>query len=112
MPAPRYLFQMTGGVPVVIAPAEIDTTTAGELRTVLFEWQRRGHTTLVMDMTGTQFCDSTGLRELVRAHDRAVANGGGLRLVIPAEGAFARIFAVTGLDGILSRFGLTQVTGR
>jgi len=58
----------------------------------------------VMDMTGTQFCDSTGLRELVWAHKRAVTDGGGLHLVISAGSALARIFTVTGLDGLLPRF--------
>lgn len=61
---------------MVAAPAEIDTTTAGQLRAVLFEWQTQGYTTVVVDLTGTQFCDSTGLRELVWAHKRAVADGG------------------------------------
>jgi hypothetical protein len=37
---------MVGGVPVVIAPAEIDTSTAGELRAILLEWHGRGHTTV------------------------------------------------------------------
>jgi anti-sigma B factor antagonist len=95
---------MAGGVPVVTAPAEIDTTTAGELRAVLFEWQSRGHTTVVVDLTATEFCDSAGLRELVRANKRAVTDGGGLRLVTPADGAFLRVFTVTGLDGIIPHF--------
>jgi anti-sigma B factor antagonist len=99
---------MAGGVPVVAAPAEIDTTSAGQLRAVLFEWQTQGYTTVVVDLTGTQFCDSTGLRELVWAHKRAVADGGGLRLVTRAEGAFARIFTVTGLAGILPRYQTVQ----
>jgi anti-sigma B factor antagonist len=104
MPAAGYPFQIVGGVPVVTAPAEIDITNAGELRATLFEWQSRGHGTVVVDMTGTQFCDSTGLRELVRAHRWAAAGGGGLLLVTPAAGAFARIFTLTGLDGIIPRF--------
>jgi anti-sigma B factor antagonist len=104
MPANGYPFQMVGRVPVVTAPAEIDTTIAGELRAILLEWQSRGHLTVVVDLIGTQFCDSTGLRELVRAHKRAVPDGGGLRLVMSAEGAFARIFSVNGLDGIIPRF--------
>ena len=104
MPATEYRFQMIGGVPVVTAPDEIDTTTAGELRAILFEWHSRGHTTVVVDLTGTQFCDSAGLRELVRAHKRAVADGGGLRLVTLADGAFLRIFTIIGLDGIIPHF--------
>jgi anti-sigma B factor antagonist len=104
MSATGYPFQMAGGVPVVTAPAEIDTSNAGELRAILFEWQTRGHATVVVDLTGTQFCDSAGLRELVWAHKRAVADGGGLLLVIPAEGVVVRIFTVTGLEGIIPRF--------
>ena len=104
MGATGYPFQMAGGVPVVTAPAEIDTSNAGELRAILFEWQSRGHATVVVDLTVTVFCDSAGLRELVWAHQRAVADGGGLRLVIPAGGAVARIFTVTGLEGIIPRF--------
>jgi len=47
----RYLFPMTGDMPVVIPPAEIDTTTAGRLRAILLEWRRPGFTTVVVDMT-------------------------------------------------------------
>src|SRR5499427_9622202 len=104
MAAINYRFQMAGGVPVVTAPAEIDITTAGQLRAILLEWHTRGHTTMVVDMTGTQFCDSAGLRELVWAHKRAVAEGGGLRLVLPADGAVRRVFSFTGLDRLIPHF--------
>ena len=104
MPATEYSFQMAGGMPVVTAPAEIDTTTAGQLREILVAWHSRGHTTVIVDLTGTQFCDSAGLRELVRAHKQAVADGGGLRLVTLADGAFLRIFTIIGLDGIIPHF--------
>jgi anti-sigma B factor antagonist len=76
-------FLMADGVPVVTAPAEIDVTTAGQLRAMLAEWAARGHTTIVVDMSGTQFCDSAGLTVLVRAHKQALAGNGGLRLVLP-----------------------------
>lgn len=55
---------MAGGMPVITPPAEIDTTTAGQLRAMLLECHRRRHTTVVVDMTGTRFCDSAGLSEL------------------------------------------------
>jgi anti-sigma B factor antagonist len=104
----RYPFQMVGGVPVVTTPTEIDMTTVGQLRAVLFDWLSRGHATVVVDMTGTQFCDCAGLRELVLAHKRAVRDGGGLRLVIPAGGVVLRIFTVTGLDGVVPRFAALE----
>lgn len=71
---------------------------------VLLDAAARGHTTVVMDMTGTQFCDSSGLSVLVRARRRALAEGGELRLVIPADGAVFRIFTLTGLYRFIPRF--------
>lgn len=71
---------MINSVPVVTAPAEIDITTAEQLRTVLLHAANRGYATVVVDMTLTRFCDSAGLTVLVRAHKRAVADGGELRL--------------------------------
>jgi anti-sigma B factor antagonist len=108
MSAATYAFQMAGGVPVVTAPAEIDTTTAGQLRAILFEWHTRRHATVVVDMTGTQFCDSAGLRELVRAHKRARAEGGELRLVLPTDGAVLRVFTFTGLDRLIPHFAALE----
>jgi hypothetical protein len=49
--------------------------------------------------------DSAGLTVLVRAHRQAVADGGELRLVLPAGGAVARVFAITRLDLFIPLFG-------
>lgn len=109
MPEVRYLRKMIEGVPVMAAPAEIDITTAKRLRAVLLDSAARGHTTIVVDMTGTVFCDSSGLHTLLRAHQRAVAEGGGLRLVVPSDGAVRRILNLSGLDLVLPCFSsLTQ----
>jgi anti-sigma B factor antagonist len=95
---------ITNGVPVITAPAEIDLATAGQLRLVLMHAAGCGHTTIVVDMTRTRFCDSTGLHVLVRAHQWALTDGGELRLAIPADGAAFRIFAITSLDRVIPRF--------
>jgi anti-anti-sigma factor len=96
--------EMINGVPVVAAPAEIDVTTAEQLRSVLLEAASYGHTTIVVDMTRTRLCDSCGLSVLVRAHKRAFGEGGELRLVIPPDGTVFRIFALTSLYRFISRF--------
>lgn len=95
---------MIGGVPVVEAPEEIDICTAGQLRIALLEACDRGHATVVVDMTGTRFCDSSGFSALVAAHKRALADGGGLRLVIPDGSRVLRIFTVIGLGRFIPRF--------
>jgi anti-sigma B factor antagonist len=101
-------FLMAGGVPVVTAPAEVDFTTAGHLRGMLAACAARGRTTVV-DLTGTQFCDSAGLTVLVRAYKQALATGGGLRVVLPVSGPLPRIFTLTGLDRVIPHFtGLEQ----
>jgi anti-sigma B factor antagonist len=89
---------------VVAAPPDIDASNAGWLRAVLLEAAARGDATFVVDMTATQFCDSAGLGVLVRAHKRALADGGELRLVIPASAMVRRVFALTGIDRVIPNF--------
>jgi anti-sigma B factor antagonist len=99
----RYPIEMVNGVPVVVAPQEIDAHNADWLRAALLQ-AACGHATFVVDMTGTQFCASAGLSVLVRAHKRALADGGELRLVIPASAAVLRVFALTGIDRLIPNF--------
>jgi anti-sigma B factor antagonist len=89
-------------VPVVAAPEEIDITTAYGLRAALIS-ATRGQATVVLDMTRTHSCDAAGLHVLVRAHKRALAEGGELRLVI--SGSHVRkVFAITGIDRVIRQF--------
>src|SRR5438067_10099620 len=104
MPVVRYPIEMVRGVPVVAAPEEIDVSNADWLRAVLLEAASRGQATFVVDMTGTQFCASAGVGVLVRAHKRALAEGGELRLVIPASASVLRVFALTGIDQVIPNF--------
>ena len=92
-----------GGVPVVAAPEEIDFATAYELRAALAS-AARGQAAVIVDMTRTHACDTTGLHVLVRAHKRALAQGGELRLVISSPDV-RRLFAITGLDRVIRHFG-------
>ena len=103
MPGARYPIEMVWGVPVVAAPQEIDVSNADCLRTVLLEAACRGRGTFVVDMTRTRLCATAGLNVLVRAHKRALAEGGELRLVTPA-GPLQRVLAVTGLDRLIPTF--------
>ena len=103
MPEVRNRFQVVSGVPVVRAPAEIDITAAYYLRAAIQQAGDRGHVTVV-DMTGTWLCDSAGLNMLLRAHKRALADGGELRLVIPAGAVVLRVFTVTGVGRLIPRF--------
>jgi anti-sigma B factor antagonist len=103
VPEVRFLVEVTGGVPVVAAPEEIDITNAGRLRAALLEAAARGHGTFVVDMSLTRFCDSSGLQALVAAHRRARAENSEVLLVIP-DTAVLRVFALTGMDRAIPNF--------
>jgi len=99
----RFPVEMVGGVPVVAAPDEIDITNAEALRSALLKAAANGNRTLVVDMTRTQFCDSSGLHTLIAAHKRAEAEGRELLLVIPST-AVLRVFALTAMDRVIPNF--------
>jgi anti-sigma B factor antagonist len=99
----RFLIELTSGVPVVAAPEEIDMANAAELKLALQEAAANGPGTLVADLTLTRFCDSSGIRTLLAAHQRTQADGGELRLVVP-DAAVLRAFAIIGIDRLIPHF--------
>jgi anti-anti-sigma factor len=100
----RFPFKMVSGVPVVTAPEEIDVTSAPELRAALLWAAAHGHGTLVVDMTQTRFCDSSGLHTVLAAHRRAQAEGGQLLLLTLPGTTVPRVLALTGIDRIIANF--------
>jgi anti-sigma B factor antagonist len=103
MPDGSFPLEIVKGMPVVAAPEEIDITNAEALGAALLEAAANGHDTLVVDMTRTQFCDSSGLHTLIAAHKRAEAEGREVRLVIPSP-TVLRVFALTGMDRVIPNF--------
>ena len=103
MPEDKFPVEVVHGVPVVATPEEIDITNAEALRSALLTAAANGHDTLVVDMTGTQFCDSSGLHTLIAAHKRAEAEGREVLLVIPSP-TVLRVFALTGMDRVIPNF--------
>lgn len=112
MRADRSPYEVVNSVPVVAAPEEIDVTNAPDLRSALQVAAADGHGTLVLDMTKTRFCDSSGIHTLLAVHQRAQSDGGELRLVIPDPSA-VRIFTITGVDRVIpSVSSLEEATRR
>jgi anti-sigma B factor antagonist len=99
----KFLIELISGVPVVAAPEEIDMGNAAELELALLEAATNGPGTVVVDMTLTRFCDSSGIRTLLAAYQRAQADGGELLLVVP-DAAVLRVFAIIGVDLLIPHF--------
>ena len=103
MPEDKFPVEVVRGVPVVAAPEEIDITNAEALRSALLTAAANGPGTLVVDMTQTQFCDSSGLHTLIAAHKRAGAESREVLLVIPST-TVLRVFALIGMDRVIPNF--------
>ena len=102
-PSSDFAVQVVAGRAVVTTPDEIDIANAAQFREALMAAARSGGPAIVVDMTGTEFCDSTGLNVLVRAHRQADEVGMDLRLVIRAI-ALQRILDVTGVGSMFGRY--------
>lgn len=87
-----------GGVPVVTPPREVDVTNAERFGAAL-AGAGRNQPVLVVDMTSTEFCDSSGIGALAVAVGRARSAGGELRLVVGSP-AVRKVLAMTGIDTI------------
>ena len=91
-------------VAVVTMPDEIDIANAGDVRDTLLAVLNQGITTLIVNMSQTTFCACSGASALARAHQRARAGGGQVRLVARAP-IVRRLLAITAVDHLMPVFG-------
>jgi anti-sigma B factor antagonist len=71
------------------------------LQTALASLLRDRVDRVVVDLSGIEFCDSTGMNVLLSAMKRLKEQGGTLELAAPRP-AVRRILQVTGLDTVFS----------
>jgi anti-sigma B factor antagonist len=88
------------GHAVVAATGEVDLFTAPILDSELTQVVSDGAASVVVDLSGVEFLDSTGLSVIVKALKRIREAGGSLSVVVASE-RVAKVFRITGLDQIL-----------
>lgn len=90
------------GKSTVITPSgELDHHTADVLSEPMDAAVDAGATRLVLDCSGLEFCDSTGLNVLLGARLRVEALGGGVHLAAMRP-TVARVFEITGADAVFT----------
>ena len=103
MPGPGRLkisSEVDDGAVSLLLEGELDLAGAPDMEVSLATAERDGPTRLVVDLSGLQFIDSTGLRLLLQADARAKEQG--YELVLrPGAQAVQRVFEVTGALAIL-----------
>jgi anti-anti-sigma factor len=86
-------------VATVVVSGELDLATAPRLSAAVAE--HGDARLLVLDMIGTTFIDSTGVRALLQADRRSVGSGSRL-VVVAGDGAVRSVLALCELDGRLT----------
>jgi anti-sigma B factor antagonist len=88
---------------IVTAAGEIDLYTAPKLQADLAAIidAAAPATRVVIDMSGVEFCDSTGMNALLSALRQVRGRGGELELGAPRP-AIVKILQVTGLDSVFT----------
>ncbi|MFD4413470.1 STAS domain-containing protein [Streptomyces sp. NPDC058476] len=81
----------------------LDLATAPVLQHTLDEALNH-HPTVILDLTGVTFCDSSGLNTLIRLRRRAHNVGGELLLAAPPR-QMMRLLTITGADGVFPIHG-------
>jgi anti-sigma B factor antagonist len=92
---------------IVTLPDEIDITNAESVGDELRAAFGQGVPAVIADMTRTQFCDSSGIRHLLLANDRAAEMNAEFRLVVQAP-AVLRAFRLLGIDRLLAVYPSLQ----
>jgi anti-sigma B factor antagonist len=80
----------------VVARGEIDLQTAPRLAAELESLIERGALAVVLDASGVEFMDSSGLRVIVNGNSKLSAAGGRL-LIDGMSGAVQRVLEISGL---------------
>jgi anti-sigma B factor antagonist len=91
---PYTLMEITG---------EADVTNTDELRRLVDEEVARQPRTLIIDLSGLRFMDSSALHALLRANRSLDRQGGVLALVSP-QAAVAKILRLTTADRLIPVF--------
>lgn len=90
-PGIQTVVAVTGDLDIATGPALAD-----ELKALL---DQGGHQQLVVDLTGVEFMDSTGLGVLVGAQQEAARQGGSVELICTTP-RLLKILRITGLDKV------------
>lgn len=98
---------LRGGHAVLAVIGEVDLATGPRLREAIIDLVNRGERRIVIDLSGVDFLDSTGLGILVGGLKRVRSHDGQLALVFTRR-RIMKVFEITGLDRVFSIFDTVE----
>ena len=102
------------GSPVVIVafPDEIDVANAAQLGDLLAPAIDSGAPVIIADLSGTDFCDAAGVRQLVEICEQVTSAGSQLRLVIRPDALLRRLLVLLRADHLLPVYPSAEEASR
>lgn len=97
---PQATVRPLAGPEIVTLPREVDISNGPRIGRELLAAFGPHTTVVIADMSLTEFCDSSGIRQLLIANDAAQARGAELRVVVRSR-AVLRVMQITGVDQVL-----------
>jgi anti-sigma B factor antagonist len=88
---------------MIAVRGELDLATAPRLCVAISAARTRGARRVLVDLSATTFCDSTGLRALIGEDRELQVCGGRMSIVCPSnDGPVSRLFELTGAHELLA----------
>lgn len=94
-------------VNVVRVTGRVDASVAVQFEDVLRKQVETGHAHLILEMDGTDYISSAGVRTLISAQKALKARGGGVILAQPSE-RVKEVLAIAGLDVLFQVYADTE----
>lgn len=101
------LATLAGEISLVVVSGDLDLHTSERLRQAIDEATAVGADTVLLDLSGVSFVDSTALGVLVQRTKRLEGRGRTLA-VVTNDPRTRRVFEVTGLDRVLNTYATLQ----
>jgi anti-sigma B factor antagonist len=88
-------FEQRGDVVLARVTGEVDLSNVSPVRAQLLKAVPNAATALVLDLSGTDHLDSSGVRLIFELSERLESRGQELRLVVPDDSAVSRVLVIT-----------------
>jgi len=97
----RIELEQIGTVVVAHVSGEVDLSNAGSVTEQLVDAMPNSATALVLDLSGTQYLDSSGVRMLFELAQRLRNRGQGLEIVVPDDSSVRRVLLLTEVERVV-----------
>lgn len=102
-----YNIQEKDGIIVIEIPTRLDASNSQELKDIIAKYVADKKYKFIIDLTNTEFIDSSGLGAIVSKIAHCRANGGDVKIVVTND-RIKEIFNITHLDKVLKEFKTVQ----